>query len=116
MWVGGLRRLVQIPNLDLISFEGSPYRIHPPYQAWSNSWQNQPEEKEDDLDATDDGESSEKSHGASNKTQLGLHLDLLVLLNVVKGGRVKVDLHQLEGWLWQFLSWGDGNSGLKLKV
>ena len=27
---------------------------------------NHPEEKEDDLDATDDGESSEEPHGASN--------------------------------------------------
>ena len=61
-----------------------------------------PEEKEDDLDAADDGEPSEKPHGASNETKLGLHLDLLVPLDVVKGRRVKVDLHQLEGggcWL-----------------
>ena len=56
----------------------------------------EPEEKEDDLNATDDGESSEEPHGASNQTQLRLHLDLLVPLNVVKGGRVKVDLNQLE--------------------
>ena len=55
-----------------------------------------PEQEEDDLDSTDDGEASEKSHGASNETQLGLRLDLLVSLDVVKGGRVKVDFHQLE--------------------
>ena len=55
------------------------------------------EEKEDDLNPTDDGEASEESHGASNETQLGLRLDLLVSLDVVKGGRVKVDLHQLKG-------------------
>ena len=55
------------------------------------------DQKEDNLDATDDGESSEESHGASNETQLGLGLDLLVPLNLVVGGRVKVDLHQLEG-------------------
>ena len=55
------------------------------------------EEKEDDLNPTDDGEASEESHGASNETQLGLRLDLLVSLDVVKGGRVKEDLHQLEG-------------------
>ena len=65
---------------------------------------NQPEEKEDDLDATDDGEPSQEPHGASNETQLGLHLDLLVSLDVVKGGRVKVDLHQLQSWRWQFLT------------
>ena len=55
-----------------------------------------PEEKEDDLNPTDDGESSEESHGASNQTQLGLHLDLLVSLNVVKGCRVKVDPDKSE--------------------
>ena len=55
-----------------------------------------PEYKEDDLDATDDGEPSEETHGASNKTQLSLRLDLLVSLNVVKGCRDKVDLNQLK--------------------
>ena len=54
-----------------------------------------PENEEKDLDTTDDGESSKKSHSASNETQLGFRLDLLVSLDVVKGGRVKVDLHQL---------------------
>ena len=53
---------------------------------------NEPEEKEDDLEATDDGETSEETHGASNETQLGLRLDLLLSLNVVKGRSVKVDL------------------------
>ena len=62
------------------------------------SVQDEPEDKEDDLNATDDGEAREESHGASNETQLGLRLDLLVSLNVIKGSRVKVDLHQLEGW------------------
>ena len=59
-----------------------------------------PDEKEDDLNPTDDGESSEESHGASDETQLGLRLDLFVSLDVVKGGRIKVDLHQLESWGW----------------
>ena len=59
-----------------------------------------PEDKEDDLNATDDGESSEESHGASNETQLGLRLDLPVSLDVVKGRRVEVDLHQLKGGGW----------------
>ena len=54
------------------------------------------EKKEDDLDTADDGEPSEESHGASNETQLGFGLDLLVSLDVVKGGRVKVDLYQME--------------------
>ena len=34
-----------------------------------------PEEKEDDLDATDDGKPTKESHGASDETQLGLCLD-----------------------------------------
>ena len=55
-----------------------------------------PEEKEDDLDATDDGESSEETHGASNETQLGLRLDLLVSLDVVEGGRAKEDLDKVK--------------------
>ena len=46
----------------------------------------------------DDGEASEESYGASNETQLGLRLDLLVSLDVVEGGCVKVDLHQLQRW------------------
>ena len=54
-----------------------------------------PDEKVDDLNPTDNREASEESHGASNETQLGLRLDLLVSLDVVKGGRVKVDLNQL---------------------
>ena len=74
------------------------------------------EQKEDDLDTADDGKPSEEPHGASDETQLGLRLDLLVPLHLVEGGRVKVDLHQLEGWLWQFLSWDDGNLDSKLKI
>ena len=61
--------------------------------GWFLCW---PEDKEDDLDATDDGEPSEETHGASNETQLGLHLDLLVSLNVVKSRRVKVDVDQVQ--------------------
>ena len=60
---------------------------------------NRPEDKEDDLDATDDGESSEKSHGASNETQLGLGFDLLVSLDVVKGCRVKANFYKLKSRL-----------------
>ena len=55
-----------------------------------------PEEKEDDLNTTDDGEPSEEPHGASDETQLGLRLDLLVSLDVVEGRRVKVDVDQVQ--------------------
>ena len=53
--------------------------------------------KEDNLNPANDGEPREESHRASNETQLGLHLDLLVSLDVVEGRRVKVDLNQLKG-------------------
>ena len=53
----------------------------------------EPEEKQDDLNAADDGEAAEEPHGASDETQLGLRLDLLVSLHLVKGCSVKVDLH-----------------------
>ena len=62
-----------------------------------------PEDKKDDLDATDDGEPSEETHDASNETQLGLRLDLQVSLYVVEGRRVKVDLNQMKGRGRQFL-------------
>ena len=65
----------------------------------------QPEDEEDDLNATDDGKSAEKSHGASNQTQLGVVFNLPVSFNVVKGRRVKVDLDQLEG-RFKLLPWG----------
>ena len=64
----------------------------------------QPKEKEDDLDATDDGEPSEEPHGTTNEAQLGLRLDLLVSLNLVKGGRVKVDVDQLKGRFMELTS------------
>ena len=59
---------------------------------------NWPDEKDDNLHPTDDGEACEESHGATNETQLGLCLDLLVSLDVVKGGCVKEDLHPLNSW------------------
>ena len=69
------------------------------------SYCKRPDEKEDNLNPTDDGEASEESHGASNETQLGLRLDRPVSLDVVKGGRVKANFHQLKGWLGQLISW-----------
>ena len=64
----------------------------------------QPEDEEDDLNATDDGKSAEKSHGASNQTQLPFETDLLVSLNLVVGGRVKEDVDKLKGWIRQVLT------------
>ena len=54
------------------------------------------DQKEDNLDATDDGESCEEPHGASDETQLGLRLDLLFSLDVVEGCCAEVDLHKLK--------------------
>ena len=70
------------------------------------SWWYQPEEKEDDLNPADDGESSEKSHGSTNQTQLSLKLDFLVSLDLVESCRVKEDLHQLKlNRKWELFSW-----------
>ena len=54
------------------------------------------DQKEDNLDATDDGESSEEPHGASDEAELCIELDLLVAFYLVKGCRVKVDLNQVK--------------------
>ena len=59
---------------------------------WYDKWYKL-EEKEGDLHSADDGEASEESHGASNEAQLYLRLDLLVSFDLVKGGRVKIDLY-----------------------
>ena len=71
-----------------------------------SSW---PEEnlggKINQLNATDDGESSEKAHGASNKADLVCQFYLRVSLNLIKGGSVKEDLNEPEIWLIQFNSW-----------
>ena len=56
----------------------------------------EPESEIYDLDSAEDGESSEEAHGASYQTKLGLQSDLLVLLNLVVGGRVEVDLDHVQ--------------------
>ena len=76
---------------------------------WDLKRRNESEEKEDDLDTTDDRESCQESHGASNQTYLGVKLDLLVFLYLVKGCRVKIDLDELKSWLWNFFSWKGEN-------
>ena len=63
-----------------------------------------PEQKQDDLNAADDGEAAEESHGASDEAQLGLRLDLLVSLDVVKGCRVKVDPDKSKVWFNWYLN------------
>ena len=60
--------------------------------------------KIDHFNSTDDGKPREKTHGASNKTDLVFDFYLFVPFNLVKGGRVEEDLDQLQGWVVQFLS------------
>ena len=67
-----------------------------PWPRRYNSGEKEFDNKPNEFNSTDDGEASEKSHGASNETQLGLNLDLFVSLDLVKGGRVKVDMDQLQ--------------------
>ena len=53
------------------------------------------DQKENELDAADDGESSQETHGASDQTELSLKLDLLVFFYPIEGCRVEVDLNQM---------------------
>ena len=62
------------------------------------------DQKEDNLDAADDGESSEEPHGASDEAELCVKLDLLVAFYLVKGCRVKVDLNQVNSGFWSMLA------------
>ena len=62
-----------------------------------NHNENQPDQEEDNLNPTDDGEATQKPQGASDHAQLGVELHLLVSLDVVEGCRVEVDLHKLQG-------------------
>ena len=43
----------------------------------------------DDLNSNENGEPNKEAHGSPNETQLSLELDLLVSLDLVKGGRDK---------------------------
>ena len=68
-------------------------------------WHDELEEKGDNLHATDDRKSCQKSHGASNQADLGIKLDLLVSLYVVERRRVEIDLNELDCGLWNLLPW-----------
>ena len=63
------------------------------------------EEKGYNLHAADNRESCQKSHGASNQADLGIKLNLLVSLYVVKRRRVEIDLNELDCGLWNLLPW-----------
>ena len=77
---------------------------------WDLKRRNESKQEEDDLDTADDRESCQESHGASNQTYLGVKLDLLVFLYLVKGCCVKIYQDQLKSRLWNFFSWnGESN-------
>ena len=67
---------------------------------------NEFEEKEDNLNATDNRESSQESHGATNETYSCGEINFCVPFYLVKGGRVKVDMDQFQCGRWVFLSCG----------
>ena len=54
------------------------------------------DQKKEKLDSTDDRESSKKSHGATNETELPFKLDLRVSFDLVECRRVKVNLDKVE--------------------
>ena len=62
-----------------------------------SKWHDKFDSKVDNLDPTEDGEACEKPHGATDEAELGLQGHLHILLYLVIGGRVKVDLDQLQG-------------------
>ena len=53
--------------------------------------------KIENLNATENGESCEEPHGAADEADLSSDCHLDILLYLVIGGRVKVDLNQLQG-------------------
>ena len=61
----------------------------------------------ENLNPTEDGEAGEEPHGATNEAELGLQGHLNVPLYLVVGGRVEVDLNQLEGPVDQGGLWGE---------
>ena len=63
--------------------------------------------KVDDLNPTEDGEAGEEAHGAADEAKLGLQGHLHILLYLVIGGRVEVDLDQLQGGGLKAGGWGE---------
>ena len=57
------------------------------------------------LDGTEDGEAGEKSESASKNWDLSLKGCLLVLVDLVKQGRVEVDLDQDQPWVSVVFHW-----------
>ena len=61
-----------------------------------SQWHEQFYDELDNLDPTENGEAGEEPHGATDEAKLGLQGHLHIPLYLVIGGRVKVDLDQLQ--------------------
>ena len=65
--------------------------------SWGSQWHEQLHKVVQNLHPTEDGEAGEEPHGAADEAELGLQGHLHIPLYLVIGGRVKVDLDQLQG-------------------
>ena len=89
---------------------GDIFFLHCQINPSKAEWHKKLYETVNDLDPTEDGEAGEEPHGAANEAELGLQGHLHILLYLVVGGRVKVDMDQLQGgWLkgggWVECTW-----------
>ena len=71
-----------------------------------SQWHEEFDGELDNLDSTEDGEAGEEAHGAADEAELGLQGHLHIPLYLVIGGRVEVDLDQLQGGVVDGGSWG----------
>ena len=74
-----------------------------------SSWHEEFCSKVKNLDATEDGESCEEPHGAADEADLSGYSHLDIPLYLVIGGRVKVDLDQLQGSILYGRVWAGNN-------
>ena len=80
------------------------------FSSWYFQRQEESDCKIDDFDGTENGKSSEKSHGAANETELTLRGEFDPPQDLVVCVGVKIDLNQLKRGIFQFngryvLSW-----------
>ena len=104
------KNVVNLSNVKVSYYKGKEelkneeedlYNIESSVKLWllSPKLPQELDDKVDDLNTTEDGESGKKPHGASNETQGGLQGHLHVFLNLVVGGSAKVDLNHFKS-LW----------------
>ena len=104
------KNVVNLSNVKVSYYKGKEelkheeedlYNIESSVKLWllSPKLPQELDDKVDDLNTTEDGESGKKPHGASNETQGSLQGHLHVFLNLVVGGSAKVDLNHFKS-LW----------------